>query len=270
VGGTIGGGFLAALLAAVIHTEAGVIAVITVTSVLTLATYAVDYGWYSFFLTPTFVLMSLPHLNDWHFAGTRILTTVVGAAVALAAMLLLWPEREEIQLGQLLGRGAAADAAYVRAMMKFWAVAASDRAAADRELMAPARRRCGLSINDAEEALDRLMQEPSFGLRSSSGKDLKTTALTFVTYLRRMTRSVTTLGGLEAEDASAMTRVEAVAMRLEAVGALLLDGGPVVVVDAKPVSTESKGGIAEELVRRIERQAGVMEQAAKEILQETA
>ena len=139
VGGTIGGGFLAALLAAEIHTEAGVIVVITVTSVLTLATYAVDYGWYSFFLTPTFVLMSLPHLNDWHFAGVRILTTVVGAAVALTAMLVLWPEREQMQLGQLLGRGAAADAAYVRAMLRFWAVGAGDRAATDRELMAPAR-----------------------------------------------------------------------------------------------------------------------------------
>jgi uncharacterized membrane protein YccC len=270
VGGTIGGGFLAALLAAEIHTEAGVIAVITVTSVLTLATYAVDYGWYSFFLTPTFVLMSLPHLNDWHFAGLRILTTVVGAVVALAAMWLLWPEHEAMQLGQLLGRGAAADAAYVRAMLRFWAVGAGDRAAADREVMAPARRRCGLSINDAEEALDRLMQEPSFGLRSSSGKDLKTTALTFVTYLRRMTRSVTTLGGLGAEDASAMKRVEAVAMRLEAVGAVLLDGGTLSVAEDKSVPAESNGGIAEELVRRMERQAGVMERAAGEILQETA
>jgi uncharacterized membrane protein YccC len=270
VGGTIGGGFLAALLAAEIHTEAGVIAVITVTSVLTLATYAVDYGWYSFFLTPTFVLMSLPHLNDWHFAGVRILTTVVGAVVALTAMWLLWPEREAMQLGQLLGRGAAADAAYVRAMLRFWAVGAGDRAAADRELMAPARRRCGLSINDAEEALDRLMQEPSFGLRSSSGKDLKTTALTFVTYLRRLTRSVTALGGLEAGDASAAKRVEAVAGRLEAVSAVLLDGGTLSAAEDKSASAESKGGIAEELVRRMERQAGVMERAAGEILQETA
>jgi uncharacterized membrane protein YccC len=122
VGGTIGGGFLAALLTAVIHTDPGVIAVITVTSVMSLATFAVDYGWYSFFLTPTFVLMSLPHLNDWHFAGLRILTTAVGAVVALTAMWLLWPEREEMQLGELLGRGAAADAAYMRAMLRFWAV----------------------------------------------------------------------------------------------------------------------------------------------------
>ena len=86
VGGTIAGGVLAALLAAAIPSEAGVIAVITVTSVLTLATYAVDYGWYCFFLTPTFVLMSLPHLQDWHFAGLRMGTTVVGAVVAVVAM----------------------------------------------------------------------------------------------------------------------------------------------------------------------------------------
>jgi uncharacterized membrane protein YccC len=270
VGGTIAGGFLAALLTAVIHTDTGVIAVITVTSVLTMATFSVDYGWYSFFLTPTFVLMSLPHLNDWHFAGVRILTTVVGAVVALTAMWLLWPEREEMQLGQLLGRGAAADAAYVRAMLRFWAVGAGDRAAADRELMAPARRRCGLSINDAEEALDRLMQEPSFGLRSSSGKDLKTTALTFVTYLRRLTRSVTTLGGLDAGDATAVRRMEGVAARLDAVSAVLLDGAVLVVTEDKSSPAESKGGIAEELVRRMERQAGVMERAAGEILQETA
>ena len=270
VGGTIGGGFLAALLAALIHTETGVIVVITVTSVLSLATYALDYGWFSFFLTPTFVLMSLPHLNDWHFAGLRILTTVVGATVALAAMWLLWPEREETELGQLLGRGAAADAAYVRTMVKFWTVGAGNRAAADRELMAPARRRCGLSINDAEEALDRLMQEPSFGLRSLSGKDLKTSALTFVTYLRRLTRAVTTLGGLEVGDASAVKRVEAVAERLEAVSAVLLGSGTLVVAEDKFAPAESKGGIAEELVRRMERQAGVMERAAGEILQETA
>ena len=96
---------LAALLAAAIHTEAGVIAVITVTSVLTLATYAVDYGWYCFFLTPTFVLMSLPHLQDWHFAGLRMGTTVVGAVVAVIAMRLLWPEREEIELGNCWGAG---------------------------------------------------------------------------------------------------------------------------------------------------------------------
>jgi uncharacterized membrane protein YccC len=266
VGGTIAGGVLAALLAASIHSQEGIIVVITVTSVLTLATYAVDYGWYSFFLTPTFVLLSLPHLRDWHYAGVRMGTTVLGATVALAAMWLLWPEREQTQLSALLGRGAAADAAYVRAMLRFWTVAAEQRAAADRELMAPARRRCGLAINDAEEALDRMMLEPSLGRRSSEGKDVKTTALTFVTYLRRMTRSVTTLEGVGMGHETAVRQVEAVAVRLEAVSAGLLGSAEVVVAhSANDVAGDGTVGVAEQQIRRMERQVGVMERAAAEL-----
>jgi uncharacterized membrane protein YccC len=272
--GTIAGGVLAALLAASVHSQEGLIAVITVTSVLTLATYAVDYAWYSFFLTPTFVLLSLPHLQDWHFAGVRMMTTVIGAAVALLAMGLLWPEREHVQLGRLLGRGAAADAAYVQAILRFWTVARDDaqRAAADRELMAPARRQCGLAINDAEEALDRLMLEPSFGLRNVNGKDVKTSALTFVTYLRRLTRSVTTLEGVGMGDEVAMQRVGAVAERLEAVSKVLLRDGSAAmdVAGDGDGGMQGAGGVAEQQIRRMERIAGVMERAAVEILRETA
>jgi uncharacterized membrane protein YccC len=266
VAGTIAGGVLAALLAAAIHSQAGIIAVITVTSVLTLATFAVDYAWYSFFLTPTFVLLSLPRLQDWHYAGIRMGTTVLGAIVALLAMRFLWPEREEVELGLLLGRGAAADAAYVRAMLRFWDLTPSDRQAADRELMAPARRRCGLAINDAEEALDRLMLEPSLGRRSATGKDLKTTALTLVTYLRRLTRSVTTLEGVGmGDDAAAVRRVELVAKRLETISQSLTSGGT---LNAEEDLTGeiAAGGVAEQQIRRLERQTSVMERAAGEIL----
>ncbi|MCU1321943.1 MAG: putative integral rane protein [Acidobacteriaceae bacterium] len=270
VGGTIAGGVLAALLAVSIHSQIGIIAVVTVTSALTLATYAVDYAWYSFFLTPTFVLLGLPRLRDWHFAGVRMGMTVLGAAVALAAMRLLWREREHFQLGLLLGRGATADAAYVRAMLRFWSVAQEQRPVADRELMAPARRRCGLAINDAEEALDRLMLEPSFGRRSSDGKDVKTTALTFVTYLRRLTRSVTTLEGVGVAEPSTVRRVEAIADRLESVGKVLQGGGTVPLQIDNEAPEGSIGSVTEQQVRRMERQTSVMERAATAILQETA
>ena len=123
------------------------------------------YAWYCFFLTPTFVLLALPELRDWRFAGVRMGTTVLGALVAVIAMRLLWPESDKVQLGRLLARGALADAGYVRAMLRFWdalgaATSDADRAAADRKLLAPARRACGLAINDAEETLDRIMLEP--------------------------------------------------------------------------------------------------------------
>ena len=261
VGGTIAGGVLAAVLAAGGHSEGGIIAVITVTSVLTLATYAVDYAWYCFFLTPTFVLMSLPHLRDWHFAGVRMETTVIGALVAVLAMRVLWPEREQIEFGRLLGRGAAADAEYVRAMMRFWSAGAGERMAAERTVLAPARRSCGLAINDAEETLDRLMLEPRVG-RGARWEE----ALTFVTYLRRLTRAVTTLAVVGMGSAPAVERMEAVAGRLERVSAALVKGEGV-----EPIEDEARGvgdaeSVAEQQMRRMERQVGVMERAAAALI----
>ena len=230
VGGTIAGGVLAAALAVLIPSQAGIIAVVTATSVLTLATYAVDYAWYCFFLTPTFVLLSLPHLRAWQYSGVRMLTTLLGAMVAVAAMQVLWPEREHLAMGRLLARAAKADEAYLRAMLRYWkriwpeprnlSLAAEDRLAAERELLAPARRACGLAANDVEESLDRLMLDfgiGRFAARSSAGDApmlIKGHALTFVTYLRRLTQSVTTLAGLGDNNVATIIKLEALACRL--------------------------------------------------------
>jgi uncharacterized membrane protein YccC len=276
VGGTIAGGVLAAILAAALHSEAGLIVAITVTSVLTLATYAVDYAWYCFFLTPTFVLLSLPQLRDWRFAGVRMGTTLLGALVAVIAMRLLWPEREKVELGRLLARGALADAAYVRAMLAFWeamaaATSNTDRAAADRRLLAPARRACGLAINDAEETLDRIMLEPRVPL---SGGTRWEEALTFVTYLRRMTRTVTTLAVVGDCEPATSVRAARVAGRLERLGKslhaaldthLLTPGDAENEADVKDGASTavSAEGFAEQQLRRMERQAGVLERTAE-------
>jgi len=275
VGGTIAGGVLAAILAAGLHSEAGLIAAITITSVLTLATYAVDYAWYCFFLTPTFVLLSLPQLRDWRFAGVRIGTPLLGALVAVIAMRLLWPERERPELGRLLARGALADAEYVRAMLRFWDVkgSAADQAAADRGILAPARRACGLAINDAEETLDRIMLEPRVPLSSSARWE---EALTFVTYLRRMTRAVTTLAVVGDSEPATLIRAERVADRLERLGHGLhaaLDEHALSIDDALQEAAPSDGlparfseiNPAEQQLRRMERQAGVLERTAEQL-----
>jgi len=271
VGGTIAGGVLAAVLAASIHSQMGIMVVITVTSVLTLATYAVNYAWYSFFLTPTFVLMSLPHLRDWHFAGVRIELTVVGALIAVLAMRLLWPEQEEIALNRLLGRGAAADAAYVEAMVAYWGKSAGEKARADRDLLAPARRRSGLAVADAQETLDRLLLEPTIGWRTRNGSSAdsgsaRESALTFVTYLQRFARAVTTLAVVGSASESSVRRVEAVERRLKELSRVLLADGAVRSADEdEPPAVIAEGAessIAEQQIRRMERQVGVMERAA--------
>jgi len=265
--GTIAGGILAAIFAAAVHSQEGLIAVITVTSILTLATYAIDYAWYCFFLTPTFVLLALPHLRDWHFAGVRMGTTLLGAVVAVIAMRLLWPEQEQIELERLLSRGALADANYVRAMVRYWQALdtkASDaqRVRADRSLLAPARRACGLALNDAEELLDRLVLEPRVGQGAQWEE-----ALTFATYLRRMTRAVTTLAVVGTYNAASVVRVEAVMKRLEAIGSALLKGTSLnpAPPDSAP-QTADAGDVSEYQMRRMERQAGVLERTAAQLL----
>lgn len=275
--GTVAGGILAAIFAAGVHSQEGLIAVITVTSILTLATYAIDYAWYSFFLTPTFVLLSLPHLRDWHFAGVRIGMTLLGATVAVLAMRLLWPEKVKVELKRLLERGALADAAYVRAMLNFWtalesAASDNDRIAADRRVLAPARRACGLAINDAEEALDRIMLEPRVPLASGERWE---EALTFVTYLRRMTRAITTLASLGRGDREARSRAEKIAARVEELAHGIFDPQPVSSADT-PTSALFKSKEppveetpAEHQLRRLERQAAVLERTAVALAQQS-
>ncbi|WP_161557276.1 FUSC family protein [Acidisarcina polymorpha] len=295
VGGTVAGGILAAVLAVLISSQAGIIAVITITSVLTLATYAVDYAWYCFFLTPTFVLMSLPHLRDWQYSGVRMLTTLLGAAVAVGAMRLLWPEGEHLNLGKLLARAAAADAAYIRAMLSYWnrlsarPVAGSrdlsvlhtqQRRLAERELLAPARRACGLASNDAEESLDRLMLEPGFGRPASprmsssaspaSSASMRDHALTFVTYTRRLTQSITTLAVLGKADAETLARTERLIARLEKMSAALLRSdnllapGPGREDDSWLLAEDPD--VAAHQMQRMERQIAILEKAATGVL----
>ena len=269
VGGTIAGGLLAAVLATAIHSLKGLIVAITLVSVLTLATYAVNYAWYCFFLTPTFVLMSMPYYRDWQYAEVRMANTVLGAVVAVLAMRLLWPERERLELGRLLGRGAECDAAYLRAMLRFWHVDASRRPIAERQILAPARRLSGLAINDAEESLDRMMLEPAFA-RKAAG-DIQAESLTFVTYLRRLMRVATTLTSVGSGRERTVTRVADVVERLEAVGAALAGVAPLPLTAASgspaAAGNEQSGSLVEEQqMRRMERQVGVLERAAAQLL----
>ena len=258
VAGTIAGGVLAAILAALVHSQAGIIVVITVGAGLTLASFAVDYGLYAFFLTPTFVLMSLPYLQDWRYASVRVVTTVLGALVAVLAMRLLWPEHEEHELSNLLHAGAVADASYLRAIVTFWKSEGRTRPEMERRLLAPARRACGLASNAAEEMLDRLLLEPSFSRKASTGTEH---ALAFTTYLRRLAQTVTTLAALVQPGDEACcddARMESLAARLEA-----LPGSPAHGLAAvPPFDAAQTQNVAELQMQRMERQVLVLERAA--------
>ena len=119
-----------------------------------------------------------------------------------------------------------------------------------------------MSVNDAEETLDRLMLEPRVS-RASRWEE----ALTFVTYLRRLMRAVTTLAVVGVGSSQAVERMEAVAGRLDRVSSALLGDGEVQPVDdpAAP-TTGDDGSVAEQQMRKMERQVGVLERAAAELV----
>jgi uncharacterized membrane protein YccC len=266
--GTVAGAVLAAALAAAIHSELGLIAVISVGAVLSVAFYAVDYAWYCFFLTPTIVLLTLPHLQDWRFAEVRMGLTFLGALISVAAMLLLWPERESAQLPRLLARGAAAEARYLRAALQFWSRTTS-RIESERLVLAPARRLCGLAANEAEETLDRALLEHSLPLnpQRTHTEQLNRASLTFTTYLRRLTQSITNIAAIGSSTADTDKLITGLADRLEAIAVALEHQSSF--SPAPEVDLPSSPSLPSEQLARLFRQVSVLERTAAELTAST-
>jgi uncharacterized membrane protein YccC len=264
VAGTVAGAVIAAALAAAAHSDITLLVVISVGAVLAVAFYAVDYAWYCFFLTPTIVLLTLPHLNDWRFAEVRIGMTFLGALISVVAMLLFWPERESAQLPALLAEGAAAEANYLRATLRFW-TATVPRIDAERSVLVPARRLCGLAANAAEETLDRTLLEHSLPLnpqRERTGQ-LNRSALTFTTYLRRLTQTITTIAAIGSSTAAASQLITQLAARMETISTALSHHHAFAPGPDSEVATCD--GLPTEHFARLLRQVSVLERTAAEL-----
>jgi hypothetical protein len=88
---------------------------------------------------------------------------------------------------------------------------------------------------------------------------LRNEALTFITYLRRLTQSITTLALVGVDTPEFRLRLEPVATRL----AEMAKGSAAPVEAAPPTTSEPRQiDVAEEQMQRIERQTAVLERAA--------
>jgi len=189
IGGTIAGGILAAVLAALLHSQLAIAAALFPLALLALAVLPVNYAVFAFFLTPTFVLAWLPYSGDWQLALIRTANTIAGAVIALLAMLFLFPAYERDRAPEFLRASLRADRRYLSQLSGAW----RSRSRSSRAL-ANARRASGLAHNDTEESLDRLLAE-SWPRRRPFAQFVAA----FVTYLRRFAQSVTALAALEGE-----------------------------------------------------------------------
>jgi uncharacterized membrane protein YccC len=189
IGGTVGGGILAAVLAVMLHSQWMTAAVLFPLALLALAVLPVSYAGFVFFLTPAFVLAWLPYSGDWQLALVRTVNTLAGAAISVLSMLFLFPVYERDRASKFLRASLAADRHYLAQLAESW----RSRSRSSR-LLANARRATGLAHNDTEESLERLLAE-SWPRRAPFAQF----ATAFVTYLRRFAQSVTTLTTLDGE-----------------------------------------------------------------------
>jgi uncharacterized membrane protein YccC len=273
IGGTVGGGILAAVLAAALHSQMATAAVLFPLALLALAFLPVSYAVFAFFLTPTFVLAWLPWSGDWQLALVRTINTVAGACLALLAMRFLFPSFERDRAPQFLRASIAADRRYLAELAQSW----RSQSRSSRPL-ANARRATGLAHNDTEESLERLLAE-----NWPRRRPFAHFVAAFVTYLRRFAQSVTTLAALDGawdwkQSAPVQSRMELLSRRLQWLEASagtgsqpLLEPWPAprileaLQADSPPLSPQDHPG--ERQLERLERQTDVLHRQLESLRQ---
>jgi len=131
-------------------------------------------------LTPAFVLLAEMGMRSGeHLAGTRVLNTLLGGALALLGAWLLWPSPERRRFPELAAAALRADGAYLREVAAH--VGATDPA------VRAARRHLGRTLVEAEASFQRLVAE------YHGPPEVLEPAMALLTYARRFATAVTTL-----------------------------------------------------------------------------
>jgi uncharacterized membrane protein YccC len=169
--GTVVGAGLAGLLGPALHSPTLIGVVLFPLSALALALRPLNYGLFTLLVTPVFLLMAEVLSGDWHLAGLRVESTLIGGGLAFAAQ-LLWPSRERDQLPQRL-------AALFHRLREYL-----DAVLADPRSEPAARRAFGLAAANADASFQRHLGEVSEPAEQVSAY------MTLLTYARRLRNSI--------------------------------------------------------------------------------
>jgi len=183
VGGSVLGGIIAAALAVIARTKLAIAGVMVPFTIGAVAVLPLNYGVFVLLLTPVFVLLAEPHPGDWGIAGLRVVNTLLGGAIALAASLLLWPTHELATYAKQL-------ADLLRALRSQLVVVTGPRNAAApewRRSVDEARRRFGVAVTNAEATMQRLITEDAPNPHRAEA------AMTVLTYGRRMASTLSAI-----------------------------------------------------------------------------
>jgi uncharacterized membrane protein YccC len=181
--GTVLGALLAAGLGAWFHDPRAVLVIVTIFVACCVALMPLNYAAFSVFLTPTFVLLAEASAGEWNLAGTRVMNTLLGGALALVGSRLLWPSPERDRFPAYAATALRANLEYVRVVLERY----DDRSHEASQAMRDGRRAVGLATINAEESLQRALSEVH-GRESALAP-----ALTLLAYIRRFTATVAAL-----------------------------------------------------------------------------
>lgn len=150
VGGTMIGAAVALTVASLASGPVAVVACVFAFVSIAVAVLPLNYGAFTVFLTPGFILLAETHAGNTDLAGLRVINTLLGALIALLASRLLFPLSERDQVRPLMARALSTLTALLDSVAENPPSIARVRAA---------RRDLGLALLNAEASYQRLLSE---------------------------------------------------------------------------------------------------------------
>ncbi|MGC8522956.1 MAG: FUSC family protein [Acidibrevibacterium sp.] len=157
IAGTVIGGFLASLLALVLHSPWQLAAALFPLTIAAMAVRVASFGLYIMLLTPLIVLLlEIGHAgtSGLEIAIMRAVYTLLGGLLAVAGVLVLWPSWEPERVRGELAAALSAHARYAEATLAFLLAEAGEAH------VEAARRAAGIASNNLEASLARALHEP--------------------------------------------------------------------------------------------------------------
>ncbi len=153
--GTVLGAVIAAGVAWAINDPLAIVILVVILAGVGASVSQLNYGLFSVFVTPTFILLAELHTQDFGIVWVRVTYTLLAGTIAFVASAVLWPARESSLFAEELATALRAAARYGDAIR---AAAEAGVPPGDPSIIAT-RRAFGVALDNAELALDRVVAD---------------------------------------------------------------------------------------------------------------
>ncbi|MBN8469434.1 FUSC family protein [Corallococcus exiguus] len=251
VAGTFVGSVLAMGLVHVLPAQWLMLAAIVLLVCVSVSVRPLNFTVYQVLLAPALVLLAELQTGDWRLAGVRILNTLLGGALALVGIRLLWPSPEHARFAEEVAGVLKADQHYLREVAR--------TPVSTEVALREARRKVGVALLSAEASFQRLLSE-----WKGPAKQLEP-GMALITYARRFTAAVTALAASRAwhQESDLGPVVRYASDALEELSAALVARRVPSALKRETPGLEGADALARTQLSRLVRQLGVLHHAVE-------